>query len=74
MLESQERRSVETMPAEQVWFRPEEAATHIRVGRTTMYKLLRAGKIPSVTEGRVRLIRRSDLDSYLEGKYERAES
>ncbi len=55
---------------EQAYFRPEEAAEYLRVGRTTMYALLKRGVVPSVTEGRTRIIRRADLDAYIERKLE----
>ena len=53
---------------EQTYFRPEEAAEYLRVGRTTMYALLKSKAIPSVKEGRTRIIRRADLDHYIEDK------
>ena len=58
---------------EQVHFRPEEAADYLRVGRTTMFMLLKSGAIPSVTVGRTRIIRRADLDAYIARKLEAAE-
>ena len=53
-------------PALKVWFRPEEAATYLGIGRTRIYALLTAGEIPSVKVGRTRHIRRADLDGYME--------
>jgi excisionase family DNA binding protein len=53
---------------EQAIFRPEEAAEYLRVGRTTMYSLLKRGIIPSVTEGSIRLVRRVDIDAYIARK------
>lgn len=53
---------------EQSYFRPEEAAEYLRVGRTTMYTLLKSEAIPSVKEGRTRIIRKVDLDHYIERK------
>ena len=55
-----------------VCFRPEEAATYLGIGRTRMYALLGEEEIRSVRVGRTRHIRRSDLDSYMERKYEGA--
>lgn len=51
---------------EQVYFRPEEASEYLRVGRTTMFSLLKQSAIPSISIGRVRLVRRADLDAYAE--------
>ena len=56
-------------PARKVWFRPEEAAMYLRIGSTRMYALMRE-EIPSVKVGRTRHVRRADLDSYMERKFE----
>jgi excisionase family DNA binding protein len=45
----------------------EEVAELLRVGRTTVYDLIRTGRLASVTIGRLRRIRRTDLASYLAG-------
>jgi excisionase family DNA binding protein len=46
-----------------------EAATVLRIGRTTMYKLLADGTVPCVRLGpRLIRVRRTDLDEILEGK------
>jgi excisionase family DNA binding protein len=60
----------ETMdPALKVYFKPEEAATYLGIGRTKMYALTRED-IPSVKVGRTRHIRRADLDGYRERRLE----
>jgi excisionase family DNA binding protein len=64
--------TVKVVEVEQSYFRPEEAAEYIRVGRTTMYSLLKLGIIPSITEGRVRIVRKADLDAYIAEKLEAA--
>lgn len=43
-----------------------EAAGVIGVGRTTMYALIDAGSIPTVTVGRRRLVTRRALEDYLD--------
>ncbi len=43
----------------------EEAAAHLRVNPQTVYRLLRAGKLPGVRVGRQWRVRRADLDAYL---------
>ena len=43
----------------------EEAARRLGVGRTTMYALLAAGEIPSVTIGRLRRIPAEALSDYV---------
>jgi len=54
--------------AAQTYFRPEEAATYLRVGRTTMFQLLRMDAVPSVRIGGVRLVRKADLDAFVEDR------
>ncbi len=53
-------------PALKVWFRPEEAAAYLGIGRTRMYALLTGQEIASVKVGRTRHVRRADLDGYME--------
>jgi excisionase family DNA binding protein len=43
----------------------EELARELGVGRTTAYSLLWSGAIPSMKLGRLRKVRREDLDAYL---------
>ncbi len=50
----------------------EDAARYIGVGRTFMYEMLRDQAIPSFTIGRLRKIRRADLDEFLEKRAARA--
>jgi excisionase family DNA binding protein len=52
-----------------VYYRPEEAAMYLGIGRTRMYALIRE-EIPSVRVGRTRHVRRADLDGYMERKLE----
>lgn len=65
-----EEQAMDAVP--KVWFRPEEAATYLRIGRTRMYALLGEGEIRSVRVGRTRHIRRPDLDDYMERQYQGA--
>jgi excisionase family DNA binding protein len=60
--------TAKVIEVEQAIFRPEEAAQYLRVGRTIMYSLLKRGIIPSITEGRTRLVRRVDIDAYIARK------
>lgn len=43
----------------------EELARELGVGRTTAYSLLWSGAIPSMKLGRLRKVRREDLEAYL---------
>jgi excisionase family DNA binding protein len=44
---------------------PEEVAQYLGCGRTFAFKLLARGDIPSFTIGRLRRVRRTDLDRYI---------
>jgi excisionase family DNA binding protein len=45
---------------------PEDVAVIVGCGRTTAYKLLAEGVIPSFAIGRLRRIRRADLERFIE--------
>ena len=51
----------------------DELARELGVGRTTAYSLLWSGTIPSMKVGRLRRIRREDLEAYIEARIERGE-
>ena len=51
----------------------EEMARELGVTRTTSYALLWSGTIPSVKVGRLRRVRREDLEAYIEARRERGE-
>lgn len=44
-----------------------EAAALLGIGRTLMYELIGSGAIQSVTVGRLRRLRRTDLERYAAG-------
>jgi len=48
------------------WFTTDELIRWLGIGRTKTYELLRTGKIPSYKIGRVRRIRRRDVEAWLE--------
>jgi len=48
------------------WFSPDELWRWLGLGRTKTYELLQSGEIPSYKIGRVRRIRRADIESWLE--------
>jgi excisionase family DNA binding protein len=50
---------------------PEELATFLGLGRTRTYELLSAGTIPSIRIGRLRKVRRTDVDKFIESHLER---
>lgn len=43
---------------------PDEAAQLLRVGRTTVYKLMKSGELPSITISRRRFITQAGLAKY----------
>ena len=49
---------------------PEELAEFLGLGRTSTYTLLKAGKIPSIRIGKLRKVRRSDVDKFVEDRLE----
>ena len=50
----------------------EELAQELGVGRTTAYSLLWSGTIPSMKIGRLRRVRREDLDRFISQRMEDA--
>jgi len=48
------------------WFTTDELIRWLGLGRTKTYELLRSGEIPSYRIGRVRRIRRQDVEAWLE--------
>jgi excisionase family DNA binding protein len=51
--------------AESLLLTPEEAATLLRVGRTTVYALMRAGDLRSLHIGRSCRLARAELERYV---------
>jgi excisionase family DNA binding protein len=49
----------------------DELARELGVGRTTAYSLLWSGTIPSMKVGRLRKVRRSDVDAFIEARLEK---
>jgi excisionase family DNA binding protein len=52
--------------AEKEWFTTDELICWLGLGRTKTYELLRSGEIPSYRIGRIRRIRRQDVEAWLE--------
>jgi excisionase family DNA binding protein len=52
---------------------PAEVRQLLGLGRTYTYQLLATGAIPSVRIGRLRKIRRSDLDAFMQAHLEKNE-
>ncbi|WP_413758371.1 helix-turn-helix domain-containing protein [Streptomyces sp. MMBL 11-3] len=53
-------------PTAQLLYTPEEAATVLRFGRSTVYELMAAGELKFVKRGRSRRIRRRDLEAFVD--------
>jgi excisionase family DNA binding protein len=52
--------------AEKEWYSPDELWRWLGLGRTKTYELLQSGEIPSHKIGRVRRVRRRDIEAWLE--------
>jgi excisionase family DNA binding protein len=52
---------------------PKEVRQLLGLGRTYTYQLLASGAIPSVRIGRLRKVRRSDLEQFIEAHLEHEE-
>ena len=64
--------SVSTHTEEQTEYllSPEEVRQHLGVSRTYTYRLLSTGAIPFVRIGRLRKVRRTDLEQFIEARLE----
>jgi excisionase family DNA binding protein len=51
----------------------EDLARELGIGRTTAYALLWSETIPSMKVGRLRKVRREDLEAYIAARMERGE-
>lgn len=60
------------LPSPSGAFTVEESADYLRVSRATVFRLLQTRKIPRVRIGGRTVIRKTDLDSFLERSLERA--
>ena len=49
---------------------PEELSEFLGLGRTYTYRLLTTGAIPSVRIGRLRKVRRTDVDKFIDDRLE----
>ncbi len=56
---------METGVEHKEWFTTDELIRWLGLGRTKTYELLRSGEIPSYKIGRVRRIRREDVEGWL---------
>jgi excisionase family DNA binding protein len=57
---------VKTEAEQKEWFTTDELVRWLGLGRTKAYEMLRSGEIPSYKIGRIRRIRRQDLEAWLE--------
>ncbi len=51
---------------EKEWFTTDELIRWLGLGRTKTYSILQSGELPSYMIGRVRRIRRQDIEAWLE--------
>jgi excisionase family DNA binding protein len=50
------------------YYTPIEAAHILRVCRLTIYRYLKSGKLPSVKPAGMRLIKKTDLEKFIDGE------
>jgi excisionase family DNA binding protein len=60
------QRQGETEEKGKEWYSPDELWRWLGLGRTKTYELLQSGEIPSYKIGRVRRIRRQDIEAWRE--------
>ncbi|MCX5605378.1 helix-turn-helix domain-containing protein [Streptomyces phaeochromogenes] len=58
--------STAAVPAEQLLYRPEEAAIVLRIGRSMVYEEIRLGRLQTVRIGRRRLVPPEYIEQYVE--------
>lgn len=56
------------MDRQQEWMTPEEFGEWLGIGRTKCYELLSRNEVPSYKIGRLRRIRVSDIERWLESR------
>ena len=56
------------LPTDEVFLTTEEVLEYLQVNLRTVYRLIKAGKIPAVRVGRQWRFRKRDIDSWLEGQ------
>ena len=64
---SDAQRPQEPVSSDPLLLTPEEAATVLRLGRTTVYALMKAGELRAVQIGRSCRLSRSELERYVRG-------
>ena len=57
---------METQAEQKEWFATDELVRWLGLGRTKTYEMLRSGEIPSYKIGRIRRIRRRDIEVWLD--------
>ena len=57
-----------TRPANEVFLTTEEVLEHLQVNLRTVYRLIKAGKIPAVRVGRQWRFRKRDIEAWLDSQ------
>lgn len=57
--------TVTATPVDRLLYTPEEAAEALAIGRSTLYELMADGAVKYIKLGRLRRIRRADLETYV---------
>nr|EIF90669.1 DNA binding domain-containing protein [Streptomyces tsukubensis NRRL18488] len=53
------------MPGDRLLYKPEDAADVLSIGRSTLYELMAEGIVKYIKVGRIRRIRRRDLEEFV---------
>src|SRR5919198_4874053 len=61
------------LPTDEVFLTTEEVLEYLQVNLRTVYRLIKAGKIPAVRVGRQWRFRKRDIDAWLDTQRPRAE-
>ena len=56
---------LEAEEGQEVWLTVDEVGNYLRVSRTTAYKMVKDGKIPSIRVGRLRRVSQRELNQAL---------
>ena len=57
------------LPTDEVFLTTEEVLAYLQVNLRTVYRLIKAGKIPAVRVGRQWRFRKRDIDAWLDGQH-----
>ncbi|AZK94846.1 MULTISPECIES: helix-turn-helix domain-containing protein [Streptomyces] len=57
--------ALSAVPGDRLLYKPEDAADVLSIGRSTLYELMAEGIVKYIKVGRIRRIRRRDLEEFV---------